>query len=61
VGRFHQWLSLFMAVSAAALSLVAILHWARGQVTGLRVLNLSISLAVAWSDARKLCAVRKDE
>jgi hypothetical protein len=50
-----------MAVSAAALSLVAILHWARGQVTGLRVLNLSISLAVAWSDARKLCAVRKDE
>ena len=43
------------------MSLVAILHWAQCPVTGLLVLNFSISLAVTESDARKLCAARKDE
>jgi hypothetical protein len=61
VGRFDQWLSLFMVGSAVTLSLVAILHWAQSPVTGLLVLTFSIALAAAESDARKLCAARKDE
>ena len=61
VGRFHQWLSLLMAGSAAALSLVAIVRWAGRPGTGLLVLVSVASLGVAWRDASKLCAQRKDD
>ena len=61
VGRFHQWLSVVMAGSAAALSLVAIVRWAGRPGTGLLVLVFVVSLAVAWRDAWKLCARREDD
>ena len=61
VGRFHQWLSVVMAGSATALSLVAIVRWAGRPGTGLLVLVFVVSLAVAWRDARKLCAGREDD
>ena len=60
VGRFHQWLSLFMAGSATALSLVAIVRWAGRPGTGVLVLVFVVALGVAWRDARKLWACRKD-
>jgi hypothetical protein len=56
VGRFHQWLSLLMAGSATALSLIAILRWLGKPGTGLLLLAFTVSLAVTWRDARKLCA-----
>jgi hypothetical protein len=56
VGRFHQWLSVFMAGSAMAMSLVAIVSWAGRPGTGLLVLVLMVSLAMAWRDAWRLCA-----
>ena len=61
VGRFHQRLSLLMAGSAMALSLVAIGCWAGRPGTGLSALVFAVSLAVAWRDAWRLCVGRADE
>ena len=61
VGRFHQWLSLLMAGSATALSLIALVRWAGRPGTGLLALVFVVSLAVAWRDAWKLCARREDD
>jgi hypothetical protein len=52
VGRFHQWLSLLMAASAAALSLVALLEWAGRPGTGLLIVALLAAARVAVRDAR---------
>src|SRR5262249_10408446 len=52
VGRFHQWLSLLMAASAAALSLVALLEWAGRPGTGLLIVALVIAAYIAVRDAR---------
>jgi hypothetical protein len=54
VGRFHQWLSLLMAASAAALSLVAVLEWAGRPGTGLLVVALITATRVAVRDARSV-------
>jgi hypothetical protein len=51
VGRFHQWLSLLMAASAAALSLVALLEWAGRPGTGLLIAALVTATCVAVRDA----------
>jgi hypothetical protein len=56
VGRFHQWLSLFMAASAMALSLAAIANWAWKPGTGLLSLVFVVSMAVVWHDALRLRA-----
>ena len=61
VGRFHQWLSIFMAGSAAALSLVAMVRWAGKPGTGLLVLVFVVSLGVAWGDAWRLYSSYKDD
>ena len=61
VGRFHQWLALFMAGSSSALSLVAMVGWAGRPGTGLLVLVFVVSLGVAWRDAWRLCARPKDD
>jgi hypothetical protein len=50
VGRFHQWLSLVMAASAAALSLVALLEWAGRPGTGLLIVALVAAARVAVRD-----------
>jgi hypothetical protein len=52
VGRFHQWLSLLMAASAAALSLVAVLGWAGPPGTGLLIVAFLAAGRVAVRDAR---------
>jgi hypothetical protein len=54
VGRFHQWVSLFMAASAAALSLVALLVWAGRPGTGLLVVAFLAAARVAVRDARSV-------
>ena len=54
VGRFHQWLSLLMAVSAAALSLVALVHWAGRPGMGLLLVALVTAAHVAIRDARSV-------
>jgi hypothetical protein len=54
VGRFHQWLSLLMAASAAALSLVSLLEWAGRPGTGLLIVALLASARVAVRDARSV-------
>jgi hypothetical protein len=54
VGRFHQWLSLLMATSAAALSLVALLEWAGQPGTGLLIVALLAAARVAVRDARSV-------
>ena len=54
VGRFHQWLSLLMAASAAALSLAAFLEWAGRPGTGLLVVALITATCVAVGDARSV-------
>jgi hypothetical protein len=54
VGRFHQWVSLLMAASAAALSLVALLQWAGRPGTGLLIVALLASAHVAVRDARSV-------
>jgi hypothetical protein len=54
VGRFHQWLSLLMAGSAAALSLVALLEWAGRPGTGLLILAFLTAALVAVRDARSV-------
>ena len=51
VGRFHQWLSLLMAASAAALSLVALLEWPGRPGTGLLIVALLAAGRVAVRDA----------
>jgi hypothetical protein len=51
VGRFHQWLSLLMATSAAALSGVALLEWAGRPGTGLLIVALVTAAGVAVRDA----------
>jgi hypothetical protein len=50
VGRFHQWLSLLMAASVAALSLVALLEWAGRPGTGLLIVALLAAARVAVRD-----------
>jgi hypothetical protein len=54
VGRFHQWLSLLMAASAAALSLVALLGWAGRPGTGLLIVALLIAGCAVLRDARSV-------
>jgi hypothetical protein len=54
VGRFHQWLSLLTAASAAALSLVAFLKWAGRPGTGLLIVALLGAAHVAVRDARSV-------
>ena len=54
VGRFHQWLSLLMAASAAALSLVALLEWPGRPGTGLLIVALLTAARVALRDARSV-------
>jgi hypothetical protein len=52
VGRFHQWLSLLMAASAAALSLAALVEWAGRPGTGLLIVASLTAGCVAVRDAR---------
>jgi hypothetical protein len=54
VGRFHQWLSLLMAASAAALSLVALLEWAGRPGMGLLIVALLTAACMAVRDARSV-------
>jgi hypothetical protein len=54
VGRFHQWLSLLMAASAAALSLVALVEWAGQPGTGLLLVAFVTAGHVAVRDARSV-------
>ena len=54
VGRFHQWLSLLMAASAAALSLMALLEWAGRPGTGLLIVALLTAARAAVRDARSV-------
>ena len=61
VGRFHQWLSVVMAGSATALSLVTIVRWAGRPGTGLLVLVYGVGVAVVWRDVRRLRAGREDD
>jgi hypothetical protein len=55
VGRFHQWLSLAMAVGATVLSLVALLEWAGRPGTGLLIVVFLIAVCVVVRDARSVC------
>jgi hypothetical protein len=59
VGRFHQWLSLLMAGSAVALSLISIVRWTGKPGTGLLMLVFVVSITVAWRDAWRLYACRQ--
>jgi hypothetical protein len=54
VGRFHQWLSLLMAASVAALSLVALLQWAGWPGTVLLIVALLTAARMAVTDARSV-------
>src|SRR5215468_8043351 len=54
VGRFHQWLSLLMAASAAGLSVVALLEGAGRPGTGLLIVALLAAARVAVRDARSV-------
>jgi hypothetical protein len=54
VGRFHQWLSLLMAASAAALSLVALLEWVGRPGTGLLIVALLIAARGVVRGARSV-------
>jgi hypothetical protein len=54
VGRFHQWLSLVTAASAAALSMVALLEWAGRPGTGLLLVALLTAACVSVRDARSV-------
>jgi hypothetical protein len=54
VGRFHQWLSLLTAASAAALSLVALLVWAGRPGTGLLIVAFLAAARVSVRDARSV-------
>ena len=61
VGRFHQWLSVVMAGSATALSLIALVRWVGRPGAGLLVLVFVVSLGVGWRDVRRLCARGEDD
>jgi hypothetical protein len=50
VGRFHQRLSLFMAGSAVALSMVGLVRWAGRAGSGWLVLTLAVALGMAVGD-----------
>jgi hypothetical protein len=52
VGRFHQWLSLLTAASAAALSLAALLEWGGRPGTGLLIVALLTAARVVVRDTR---------
>jgi hypothetical protein len=54
VGRFHQWLSLLMAASAATLSLVALVEWTGRPGMGLLVVATLTAVRVAVRDARSV-------
>jgi hypothetical protein len=54
VGRFHQGVSIFMAASGAAVSLLAVLRWWGRPGTGLLALAFVVSAAMARRDARRL-------
>jgi hypothetical protein len=54
VGRYHQWLSLLMAASVAALSLAALLQWAGRPGTGLLIVALFAAARTAGQDARSV-------
>jgi hypothetical protein len=54
IGRFHQWLSLLMAASVAALSLVALLEWAGQPGTGLLIVALLTAARVTVRDTRSV-------
>jgi hypothetical protein len=54
VGRFHQWVSLLMAASVAALSLAALLEWAGWPGTGLLIVALLTAARMAVRDARSM-------
>jgi hypothetical protein len=60
VGRFHQWLSLLMAASAGALSLVALLDWPGRPGTGLLMVALYTAACVVVRDARSAWRVAAD-
>jgi hypothetical protein len=47
VGRFHQWLSLFMVGSVTALSLVGLISWAGRPGTGWLALSAAVALGIA--------------
>ena len=47
VGRFHQWLSLFMVGSATALCLIGLVRWAGRPGTGWLALSLAVALGIA--------------
>jgi hypothetical protein len=61
VGRFHQGLSVVIAGSAAALSLVALVRWAGRPGTGLLVLVFAVAFALTWRDAWTLWTRREDD
>jgi hypothetical protein len=52
VGRFHQWLALFMAGSATALCLVGLVRWAGRPGSGWLALCLAVALGIAIRDAQ---------
>jgi len=52
VGRFHQWLSLFMAGSSAVVCVVALVRWTGRPGTGLLVVALLAALGMVARDAR---------
>jgi hypothetical protein len=54
VGRFHQWLSLLVAGSAAALSLAALLEWPGRPGMGLLIVALLAAARVTVRDARSV-------
>jgi hypothetical protein len=58
VGRFHQGVSLFMAASGAAVSLLAALCWWGRPGTGLLAVAFVVSAAMARRDVRRLRAGR---
>ena len=55
VGRFHQWLSLFMVGSAAVLSLVGLLSWVGRPGTGWLALSLAVAAGVVVSNVYSVC------
>jgi hypothetical protein len=60
VGRFHQWLSLLMAGSAGAMSLIAIVRSMGRPGMGLLVFVCVVSLVVVWRDASNLRSLGED-
>jgi hypothetical protein len=52
VGRFHQWLALFMVGSATALCLVGLVRWVGRPGTGWLALSLAVALGIAVRNAQ---------